>query len=130
MTEVIFRIPSKVVQYGYVEVRFPETDPDTSVSAERMAKAYLAYVQAFQSTELAELEAEKSSDVKASPAKAKPADETEAMLASELGATKVGVSNPEPWEKETPPASDKPWERAKQQAPVYEPDADLPDFDF
>lgn len=125
--EVTFRIPSKVVQYGYAEVKF---DHQPGGSAETMGKEYLAWVSKFQNAELAELEAEKSSDVKASPAKAKPADEAESLLVTELDAKKVGVSNPEPWEKETPPESDKPWERAKQQAPVYEPSSDLPDFDF
>jgi hypothetical protein len=124
--EVIFRIPSKVVQYGYAEVKF---DHQPGGSAEEMGKEYLAWVSKFQSAELAELEADKSSDVKAPASKPEPVDEAGSMLTTELDAKKIGASSHEPWDKEAP-ATDKPWEKNAPKAPVYEPDGELPNFDW
>lgn len=118
-----FRIPSKVVQYGYAEVEF---DHQPGGSAEAMGKEYLAWVSKFQSAELGELDNEK----KAPASKPKPKNETEAMLEKELGATKVGVANAEPWEKETPPATDKPWESNKPVAQIVETAGNVDDFDW
>lgn len=128
--EVIFRIPSKVVNYGYAEIK---VDRDADTSAMDLGIEYIALVAEFQTAELAELEKEKekhkSSDVKAPAPKPEPANEAESLLATELDAKKIGASSHEPWDKEAP-VTDKPWEKNAPKAPIYEPTEDVPDFDF
>lgn len=48
MAEMIFRIPSKAVQYGYVEIPFTF---DSAPDAEMLAAHYVNYVYAFQKAE-------------------------------------------------------------------------------
>lgn len=50
MAEIIFRLPSKATQYGYVEVR---DTVDTEVTPEELAEKYAAWVIRFQATEMA-----------------------------------------------------------------------------
>jgi len=52
MAEMIFRIPSKAVQYGYVEMPVGMQD---GASPELVAAAYVNYVYAFQKEEQATL---------------------------------------------------------------------------
>ena len=47
---MIFRIPSKAVQYGYIEVPFPA---DPSATPDFLAAQYVNYVHAFQKEEQA-----------------------------------------------------------------------------
>jgi len=53
MAEMIFRIPSKAVQYGYVEMPVGMQD---GASPELVAAAYVNYVYAFQKEEQATLQ--------------------------------------------------------------------------
>lgn len=50
MAEIIYRIPSRTVQYGYVEIKrqWPE---DQETTPELLAAAYVNYVYAFQKEE-------------------------------------------------------------------------------
>lgn len=135
-----FRLPSKAVQYGYVEVSVdvPE-DPDA------IGRMYQAYVEVFQAGEKAQKAVsgpahpalapevkvfEKESQeftqlldaMKDDPkqvvldAMAKADEDVDleaegrAILEAELGPTTVVDETAAPWESEAPPAKKKPWE--------------------
>lgn len=55
MAEITYRIPSKAVQYGYVEVTRNWSD-DEPTDPEMLAAAYINYVYAFQKEEQAAIE--------------------------------------------------------------------------
>ena len=121
MAEVTFRIPSKAVNYGYIE--FPLTVED-GATAEALASVYVNFVYAFQKEELAALKR-----IAEGPAQAGPTNPTtdtheaatEAIKAG-LGATEVESTEPEgdalyneaakPWDKAVD-AKPKPWETEK-----------------
>jgi hypothetical protein len=50
MAEITYRIPSRTVQYGYVEVKRNWSD-DEPTDPEMLAAAYVSYVYAFQKEE-------------------------------------------------------------------------------
>ena len=50
MAEITYRIPSRTVQYGFVEVRRSWSD-DEPTDPEMLAAAYVSYVYAFQKEE-------------------------------------------------------------------------------
>lgn len=129
MADAIFRIPSRTVQYGYVEISVPAA-PDAP--PEMLAARYVSYVYAFQKEEEAAIERIKkgvsapvTASQEASPGDPQAAaerlaggrsprtvDEANEMarqvIESELGPT-TEVSDGAPWNQEVAPKR-KPWE--------------------
>lgn len=128
MTEIIYRIPSKV-PYGYVEVRFNEGDipPDPLVIAEE----YANYFYAYKGAEEAALT--KAPQITSKPAITKPLaevttlteDEAKDLIVRELGGVPIEGGETEPW-KNKPDTVDEPWVEEKR-APVT---AASSDWDF
>lgn len=116
MAEVTFRIPSKVVQYGYIE--FPFKVPDDA-SPETLATVYVNYVYAFQKEEQEALQRLADGVREASTPKApRPYDEDvqEAVRALDEGlggVTEVAgdESTVAPWDQPAAAAAPKPWEQ-------------------
>lgn len=137
MAEMIFRIPSRTVQYGYVELPLAM---ESGMSPEMIAAAYVNYVHAFQKEEEATIERLKEA-VRAPVAASTEADDLEAMRAAIKaldkglgGATEVPVgavyahapddvvdaledryghdedSRPAPWDATAEAPKPKPWE--------------------
>lgn len=135
-----FRLPSKAVQYGYVEVSVdvPE-DPDA------IGRMYQAYVEVFQKGE----KAQKAVSGPAHPAlapevivnafapeetaqrleggeKPRTVDEADEMvkqiIENELGPTTMVDEGAAPWEAEAPAPKKKPWETSgtPKKAPVVD----------
>lgn len=110
----LFRVPSKKIQYGYVEV-----DIDTAgLLPGEVARLYMDYVSTFQMAEIEYVEgkvAAPSSRVEADePTAETPPTEEEAVdiVVDNLGATEVPETE-KPWEKEAPAApAPKPWDKA------------------
>lgn len=138
MSEIIFRLPSKQVQYGYVEVKGdPEDFGITSLaSAQEIGQTYALYVKAYLEGELegAKLAAGKAqkaavaaelsfTDAGAQPTQESPAgeDAATALLKSELGATVVSTTEA-PYNQEPPAAKAKPWEKTAPQTAVADID--------
>lgn len=127
MAEITFRIPSKAVTYGYVEIPVTLTDDP---APEALASMYVNYVYAFQKEEQAALKriAEQPSPAPTKPLdvgvpgaaeqrvesdlKPRTVDEANDMAAAiikqELGATEVD-EDAAPWDRKVAP-SVKPWE--------------------
>lgn len=123
MAEVTFRIPSKAVQYGYVErlVLLPD-----DASPELVASTYVNYVYAFQKEEQAAIK--RLQEGVSAPQGADPGqqvlDAVKALDEGLGGVTEVDGQDPEgpgqeaskPWDKPAE-AKQKPWEAAPQAAP-------------
>lgn len=114
MTEALFRIPSRTVTYGYVEVSVDLGHADPEI----IAATYVSWVHAFQKEEEATIERLKdapSGAVKAPLAASQPevdhpvdpVDKAAQMVAEGLGGAteipwKQEVATPKkPWETET-----------------------------
>ena len=123
MAEMIFRIPSRVVQYGYVELPLAM---EPGMSPEMIAAAYVNYAHAFQKEEEATIERLKEA-VRAPVAPPK-APTTEQLYEGAEDAIKAldeglgGVTEvPEgdglydiaaaPWDTEAEAPKPKPWEQ-------------------
>jgi len=119
MAEMIFRIPSRTVQYGYVELPLAM---EPGMSPEMIAAAYVNYVHAFQKEEEAAIERLKEA-VRAPVAPSK-APTTEQLYEGAEDAIKAldeglgGVTeideredNPAPWDTEAEAPKPKPWEQ-------------------
>jgi hypothetical protein len=116
MSDSVWRIPSKVIQYGYIEVPSPTAayfDPAA------LAKAYVEYVYAFQRAEqeavnlLAQGLKEGPAESHTEPTQeAKKEWDAEAakLLKEELGATEID-SHPEAAEEETEGNNPPPWKK-------------------
>jgi hypothetical protein len=115
MAEMIFRIPSKAVQYGYVEMPVGMQD---GASPELVAAAYVNYVYAFQKEEQATLQrlADGLAGVDPRDSIGDPQQAAVAAIKEGLGATEVDESGA-PWTKKVD-APKKPWETG--------PEADQP----
>lgn len=121
MSKIIYRLPSKAVQYGYIEV---EGTPEeiSSMDLDALGREYIQSVAKFWIGE----EAGKKVDIEP-PAQPEPQgdltyrknlenlsqEEAERLIKDELGATEL------PWEGEVQ-ADPKPWEK-KTSAPVKAP---------
>jgi hypothetical protein len=118
---MIFRIPSRTVQYGYVELPLAM---ESGMSPEMIAAAYVNYVHAFQKEEEATIERLKEA-VRAPVAASTEADDLEAMRAAIKaldkglgGATEVvdpqddgGLNHgAAPWDATAEAPKPKPWE--------------------
>lgn len=115
MAEATFRIPSKAVQYGYIEIPMPIAE---GASPEALASIYISFVYAFQKEEQEALKRLSETVREAPMPKApRPYDEDvqEAVnsLAEGLGGVSVvGASGIAPWDDSdlTAAANPKPWE--------------------
>lgn len=122
MAEMIFRIPSRVVQYGYVELPLAM---EPGMSPEMIAAAYVNYVHAFQKEEEATIERLKEAvraPVAASQSEVDQViDETlkraQELMQEALGAAEIREEvderedNPAPWDTEAEAPKPKPWEQ-------------------
>lgn len=111
MAKVTYRIPSKKVQYGYVEITGDPGDfgIEDTADAHAIAQAYVDYMIAFARSEAGSVEA--ASKQEAPPKDPVTPDEVEQLLHDELGAQKIGTKqSKKPWEKDATAATEKPWE--------------------
>lgn len=125
MADALFRIPSRAITYGYVEIQVPSEE---GASPEMLAAQYVSYVYAFQKEEQAtvdRLAKGLSAPQGVSQGETGQGDRDEGdgqhevaqeLLKKELGATEVdardGVAQAEsaPWNKKVEPKA-KPWEK-------------------
>jgi len=136
MADITFRIPSKKIQYGYVEVR---EHFETELSPEDLAQRYIDWMARFVKAEDAAFAGALKGDEKPKPVD--PVDEVQAEssipatdpdeLLRQVGARKVS-EDVAPWDGQGEvPAKlqPKPWEqvRAKMQEVKK---GNLPSFDF
>lgn len=113
MAEMTFRIPSRTVQYGYVEIPF---EYESGIEAEMLAAHYVSFVYAFQKEEEATVK-RLAEGVSAPEKLSKGATEEQAkrMLDEGLGGvTEVPdevseVSSNAPWNSKVD-SQPKPWE--------------------
>lgn len=118
--ELVYRIPSKKVPYGFIEVRWEKADaviPDPLALAEDYAQFIKDYqaaeVQAFENPTARQI---KKADAKASAvAEDKSIEEAVKILDEGLGVTEINESDPvAPWDKTsdteaTSTEESKPW---------------------
>jgi hypothetical protein len=127
--QVTYRIPSKKVPYGFVEVVWEKADnimPDPAA----MAGDYAQYIKDYQGAEVAAFEA---APVKAKPAKpvVDEVEEAVKMLDEGLGVTEINESDPvseAPWDK----ASDTEATSTEEKKPwtMSDSSGDASDWDF
>lgn len=109
--ELIYRIPSKKVPYGYIEIRDPAPIngmPDPT----DLAEWYAQYIKAYQAAEVAAFEAAPKSPPKVED---KSVEEATKMLDEGLGGVEeIDEDAPaKPWDKtsdETESTTEKPWD--------------------
>jgi|SRR5689334_2840555 len=132
---MLIRVPSKAIQYGYIEREIPDTG-----TPEGDAEAYLTYVGSFQIAEIDFIKAKQESvkaplpepvdvatptssneepdSIEDSDEDSEDVDEASKTLAEGLG----GVTQV--------PDEEAPWEKAAPQAPASNPWDDGPVFDW
>jgi hypothetical protein len=115
MAEMIFRIPSRTVQYGYVELPLAL---EAGLSPEMIAAAYVSYVYAFQKEE--EAAVKRIKDGVSAPVSAPLPDDDDAVVDAAADALDKGLGGvtevPEdgavaPWATEAEAPKPKPWEK-------------------
>lgn len=114
MAEALFRIPSKAVQYGYVEF----TQEMGGLDPENLAYAYVNYVYAFQKAEQDAIKAIQEGVSAPVPASQPVTEEQAQRLLDEGlgGVTEVPEGDAlyneaaAPWDKPQVDAKPKPWE--------------------
>lgn len=141
MVDAIFRIPSRTVQYGYIEVSVPFREDGSEVTPEMLAAKYVNFVYAFQKEEEAaikRLQGKPESATEAAPGdpqaaadrlaqgkKPRTVDEANEMATQaikQLGATVVDEEmtptsrDDAPWNKTPAPTAKKPWEAGNEPA--------------
>lgn len=121
MAKIIFRLPSRAIQYGYVEVEaLPEELGFEDVSdANVLGAIYATYVGAFLEGEKGGLDLfmrGRSESAPGSRTEARTDEEAVAILQKELGATVVSEEAP-PWERKAEAKQPKPWEKKAETAP-------------
>jgi hypothetical protein len=147
MAEVVFRLPSKGITYGYVEVRAtPEElgDPGLLASPEALGALYAQFTYAFLKGEQAAVQAALSATADKYEAEAEA--DAEKLIVEKLGGATmanhavgdtVTVAGMEftkhsdaPWNKPAPQAQAKPWEKkaGASTAPVKRATIDFDDF--
>jgi hypothetical protein len=100
MAEVTFRLPSKMTQYGYVEIAV-EADTSDPVA---LGRRYDDYVKAFQR---GEMNKPAPAPALVSPPVESPEANADELLKGELGA-KVVPEEVAPWDEPAPPKAE-PW---------------------
>ena len=133
MAEIIFRIPSKAVTYGYVEIPVTLTDDP---APEALAAMYVNYVYAFQKEEQAALqriaEGPSAAPKEAAPTPSTPDAHEAAVEAIKdgLGATELihdeaedykNNSDKAPWDEPAIDAPKKPWQTETLPPAVTDP---------
>jgi len=111
MAEVIFRLPSKAITYGYVEIKAtPEElgDPGLLASPGALGRVYAEFVYSFLEGERDAVQAALSATADKYEAEAE-ADADE-LIKSQLGGVEV-ASDAAPWDKPAPEPTVKPWEK-------------------
>lgn len=132
VSEIIFRIPSNKVRYGYVEVKGTHTEMGVSspVDPEAVAKQYIWYMKQFAAAEEAafagKVEGPSLAAVLSLSPSALSEDEITDLVSKELHASVISSEpNAKPWSDDTNiVSSPKPWEAAAKAAPVED------DWDF
>lgn len=130
MAKLIWRLPSKAITYGYVEVH---ADPEELgfehgvTDAEAIGTVYATYVGAFLKGEKEGLDLfMRGAEEKPAESRTEPRTDEQlmkdeapstpegavAIVQKELGATVVG-EEPAPWSKPQAEAEPKPWEKKK-----------------
>lgn len=119
MAEMIFRIPSRTVQYGYVEL---PVDLEDGSSPELIAAAYVSYVYAFQKEEEATVKRlAKGVSAPEKPSQGATEDQAKRLLDEGLGGVTEVSEDAAPWDKPAVDAKPKPWEtEAKATAPAVD----------
>jgi hypothetical protein len=113
MAKIIYRVPSKVTQYGYVEIERTQPD-DEPTDPQLLAAAYVSYVYAFQKEEQEALK-RLSEGLKQGDPRDSVGDPHKAAVEAikdGLGATEMAVdeSTTPPWDRPQQAAPKKPWE--------------------
>lgn len=107
--KVTYRIPSKKVPYGYIEI---EDDQSYAVmpGAEELAQDYAAYILKYQGAEVAAFEKPRTVAAKAKPEE--DINDTAAEeIKSQLGATEIDGDDPSaPWNEDETATKSKPAE--------------------
>lgn len=152
MPKVIYRLPSKAIQYGYAEIEIELTD-EQAANPEQVGAAYATYVGAFLEGEKGGLDLflrgrdERPSESHTEPSPGDPeaaakrleegkkprtVDEANEMatqlIQSELGATVVDEEVP-PWQKKADAKQAKPWEKTEK-APSQGAAPEVADIDW
>ena len=145
MSEIIFRLPSKAITYGYVEIKAtPEElgDPGLLASPDALGQVYAQFVYAFLKGEQKAVQAALSGTADKYEAEAEA--DAEELIKSQLGATEVEHSvgdtvtvagteftkhSDAPWDKKVQPKA-KPWEQkaSAAKAPAKRAIIDFDDF--
>ena len=130
MSEVIFRLPSKAITYGYVEIKAtPEElgDPGLLASPDALGQVYAQFVYAFLKGEQKAVQAALSGTADKYEAEAEA--DAEELIKSQLGATEVEPKSDAPWDKKVQPKA-KPWEQkaSAAKAPAKRAIIDFDDF--
>jgi hypothetical protein len=104
VAKIVFRLPSKVVNYGYVEYSW---ESKNEIPTTKLGLMYAQAVRDFWISEAGDLDAPKD---EAQPTKAEPVDEVsqadaEEAVKSELGGIETGNA----WDEDAPEVS-KPWD--------------------
>ena len=100
MAKVTFRLPSKKVNYGYVEItgEAQELGIGNPADAHAVAQAYVNYMVDFVRSEIGTVEA--ASKQAPAPKDPETPEEVETLLHDELGARKIATKkNTKPWEQ-------------------------------
>jgi len=123
VSEIIFRLPSKAVQYGYIEVKLTSEDlgaAGVALDPQHLGAMYMSWVLAFKEGEERQKKAAAPPDpqlvdtslaehnLKRQPMTEPTQEEAQAMISQ-------GLDEKAPWD-ETVTADPKPWEK-KQSAP-------------
>lgn len=128
MSEIIFRLPSKATQYGYVEIKFEHTELAVPPTANAVGDLYTRWVADFQAAEMKAKKAAAPPDpelvdtslaernLKRQPMAEPTQEEAQTMISQ-------GLDEKAPWE-ETVTADPKPWEK---KSPAPKPVANLLD---
>jgi len=123
LANATFRIPSKAVQYGYVELPVAVGEhPDAAT----LAAIYVNYVYAFQKEEQEAIKRLQRNPVTAPVTAAQPVTEEEAQryLDEGLGGVTEVSKDAAPWDKPAVDSKPKPWENgsAAPAKPVVDED--------
>lgn len=120
-TEIVFRFPSKVVQYGYVEARLVMEHTDADSLARRYARAVWEFWQAEdEEVELMRKEAQGmvqeglGASVMAEEKTPEPGSVESLDALVEATEDAGAYDNQKPWERKPKTAKAKPWEQDKE----------------
>lgn len=143
MPKVIYRLPSKAIQYGYAEIEIELTD-EQAANPEQVGAAYATYVGAFLEGEKGGLDLFlRGRDDRPSESHTEPRTvnqvmsdedvdteaEAVAILKKEMSATVVSEETP-PWQKKAEAKQPKPWERETEKPATQAGAPEVADIDW